>query len=120
MVVPKQKKMEPKVQELYTSEVNLKELIKIEKSVLEELCSLETLKVLTAGIVHVIKDSAKKARAQHVKKSEVKTKFWFDRECQEQRTIYRRKRRRLYEKIMTKSINQVSRFIEVFLSVRNS
>ena len=75
------------MQKLYTSEINLKELFEIENSLQEKPCSLETL---NAKLFQVIKDSATKVGALHeVKKSEKKTKFWFDRECQEQRTFYR-------------------------------
>ena len=87
VVVPKLKKWNREVQKLYTSEINLKELFEIENSLQEKPCSLETL---NAKLFQVIKDSATKVGALHeVKKSEKKTKFWFDRECQEQRTFYR-------------------------------
>ena len=46
---------------------------------------------MNTRLVQVIKDSATKAGALHdVKNSEKKTNLWFDGECQEQRTIYRR------------------------------
>ena len=96
VVVSKLKrKWNREVQELYTSEINSKELIEIENSLQVETCSLETLNVVNNRIVHVTKDSATKAGALHeVKNSKMKTNLWFDRECQEQRTIYRRIRRK--------------------------
>ena len=81
--------------ELYISEINSKELTEIENSLQEEPCFLEILNVVNTRIVQVIKDSATKAGALHeVKNSEKKTNLWFDQECQEQRTIYRRIRRK--------------------------
>ena len=77
------------MQELFTSEINLKELIEIKNSLQEEPCYLETLNVVSVKIVQVIKNSATKAGALHeVKKSEKKTNFCFDRDCQERRTVY--------------------------------
>ena len=70
---------------------------RIENSLQEEPCSLETLNAVNARIVQVIKDSVTKAGALHeAKKSVKKTNptLWFDRECLEQRTIYRRIRRK--------------------------
>ena len=100
MVSKLKRKWNREVQELYTSEINSKELIEIENSLQEEPCSLETLNVVNARIVQVIKDSATKAGALHeVKNSEKKTNLWFNRECQEQRTIYRRIRRKALREI---------------------
>ena len=64
------------MQEPYTSEINLKELIEIENSLQEEPCSLETLNVVNAKLVQVIKDSATEAGVPHeVEKSEKETNF---------------------------------------------
>ena len=64
VVVPKLKRnCSREVQELYPSEINLKELIEIENSLQEEQedpCSLKTLYVANVKIVQVIKDSATK------------------------------------------------------------
>ena len=66
VVVPKLKrKWKREVPELYTSEIKLKELIELIENSLEEPCSLETLNVVNARIVQVIKDSATKANALH-------------------------------------------------------
>ena len=64
VVVPKRKKMEPRsARFLHLYGIKLKEIIEIENCLQEEPCSLETLNVVNARIVQVIKDSATETSA---------------------------------------------------------
>ena len=80
------------LKELYSSEVNFKELNEIEKILQDEPSSLETLNEMSSRKDQVINDAAAKTGALHeVKKRKMKAKSWYVKECQAQRTIYHRK-----------------------------